>query len=118
MKALTIGGAMIGFKAHARQKVSGFGMSADEEITDELPAVDFGLSIGGMIAQALASARPDLVRGLVLMDTAHKIGTAEMWGERMTAIRRRLLHHAESMGSDADVAELFGDAMTEGQPER
>ena len=40
-----------------------------------------------MIAQALASARPDLVRGLVLMDTAHKIGTPEMWGERMAAIR-------------------------------
>ena len=50
-------------------------------------AVVCGLSIGGMIAQALASARPDLVRGLVLMDTAHKIGTAEMWGERMAAIR-------------------------------
>ena len=45
-----------------------------------------GLSIGGMIAQALASARPELVRGLVLMDTAHKIGTAEMWGERIAAI--------------------------------
>ena len=40
-----------------------------------------------MIAQALASARPDLVRGLVLMDTAHKIGTPEMWGERIAAIR-------------------------------
>ena len=50
-------------------------------------AIVCGLSIGGMIAQALASARPDLVRGLVLMDTAHKIGTAEMWGERMAAIR-------------------------------
>ena len=40
-----------------------------------------------MIAQALAGARPDLVRGLVLMDTAHKIGTPEMWGERIDAIR-------------------------------
>ncbi len=50
-------------------------------------AVVCGLSIGGMIAQALAAARPDLVRGLVLMDTAHKIGTPEMWGERIAAIR-------------------------------
>src|SRR3954447_22760552 len=50
-------------------------------------AVVCGLSIGGMIAQALAAARPDLVRGLVLMDTAHKIGTPEMWDERMAAIR-------------------------------
>jgi 3-oxoadipate enol-lactonase len=46
-----------------------------------------GLSIGGMIAQALAAARPALVRGLVLMDTAHKIGTAEMWSDRIAAIR-------------------------------
>jgi 3-oxoadipate enol-lactonase len=46
-----------------------------------------GLSIGGMIAQALAAARPDLVRGLVLMDTAHRIGTAAMWNDRMDAIR-------------------------------
>jgi 3-oxoadipate enol-lactonase len=46
-----------------------------------------GLSIGGMIAQALAAARPDLVCSLVLMDTAHKIGTPEMWGERIAAIR-------------------------------
>lgn len=46
-----------------------------------------GLSIGGMIAQALAATRPDLVRGLVLMDTAHRIGTAVMWNERMAAIR-------------------------------
>jgi 3-oxoadipate enol-lactonase len=46
-----------------------------------------GLSIGGMIAQSLASTRPELVRGLVLMDTAHKIGTPEMWADRIAAIR-------------------------------
>jgi 3-oxoadipate enol-lactonase len=50
-------------------------------------AVVCGLSVGGMIAQALAQARPDLVRGLVLMDTAHKIGAAEMWNARVAAIR-------------------------------
>jgi hypothetical protein len=42
-----IGGAMIGFRAHARQKFTGFGVSEEQEFTDELPAVDFGLSIGG-----------------------------------------------------------------------
>jgi 3-oxoadipate enol-lactonase len=45
-----------------------------------------GLSIGGMIAQSLAARRPDLVRGMVLMDTAAKIGTPEMWGERLAAV--------------------------------
>lgn len=42
-----------------------------------------GLSIGGLIGQALAAARPDLVRALVLVSTAAKIGTAEVWGERI-----------------------------------
>ncbi len=51
------------------------------------PAVIVGLSIGGMIAQALADRRPDLVRGLVLMDTAHKIGTVEMWDQRIAAVK-------------------------------
>lgn len=45
-----------------------------------------GLSIGGMVAQRLAVARLDLVRGLVLMDTAHKIGTADIWQQRMEAV--------------------------------
>jgi 3-oxoadipate enol-lactonase len=35
-----------------------------------------GLSIGGMIAQGLAVKRLDLVRGMVLSNTAAKIGTA------------------------------------------
>ena len=50
-------------------------------------AVIVGLSVGGMIAQALAIERPDLVRALVLCDTGHKIGTAERWNARIDAIR-------------------------------
>ncbi|MEL6522165.1 MAG: 3-oxoadipate enol-lactonase [Pseudomonadota bacterium] len=42
-----------------------------------------GLSIGGLIGQQLALTRPDLVRALVLMDTAAKIGTAELWQSRL-----------------------------------
>lgn len=45
-----------------------------------------GLSIGGLIGQGLAAKRPDLVRALVLMDTAAKIGTAQMWQDRIDAI--------------------------------
>ncbi|MEM9049667.1 MAG: 3-oxoadipate enol-lactonase [Pseudomonadota bacterium] len=47
-----------------------------------------GLSIGGLIGQGLAAARPDLLRGLVLMDTAARIGTEAMWDERIEAINR------------------------------
>ncbi|MEK0084625.1 3-oxoadipate enol-lactonase [Benzoatithermus flavus] len=50
-------------------------------------AIVVGLSIGGMIAQQLAVGRPDLVAGLVLMDTSHKIGTAETWQQRIDAVR-------------------------------
>lgn len=45
-----------------------------------------GLSVGGMIAQGLAALRPDLVSALVLCDTAHKIGTAELWNERIDGV--------------------------------
>lgn len=41
-----------------------------------------GLSIGGMVAQGLAVKRPDLIRAMVLSNTAARIGTAEMWRER------------------------------------
>ena len=41
-----------------------------------------GLSIGGMVAQGLAVKRPDLIRVLVLSNTAARIGTAEMWSDR------------------------------------
>jgi 3-oxoadipate enol-lactonase len=49
-------------------------------------AIFCGLSVGGLIAQSLYGRRPDLVRALVLSDTAHKIGTAEFWDARITAI--------------------------------
>jgi 3-oxoadipate enol-lactonase len=49
-------------------------------------AVICGLSVGGLIAQGLYARRPDLVRALILCDTAHKIGTSEMWATRIKAI--------------------------------
>lgn len=61
-----------------------------EAICEELSLKDVtfvGLSIGGLIGQGLASARPDLIKALVLMDTAAKIGSAEMWEARIKAIR-------------------------------
>lgn len=52
-------------------------------------AVVIGVSVGGMIAQGIAAARPELVRGLVLSNTAHKIGTAEMWNGRIKAVNKQ-----------------------------
>jgi 3-oxoadipate enol-lactonase len=45
-----------------------------------------GLSVGGLIAQALYQRRPELVRGLILCGTAPRIGTPEIWDERIAAV--------------------------------
>lgn len=47
----------------------------------------WGLSVGGLIAQSVYAKRPDLVRALVLSNTAHKIGTAETWNARIDIAR-------------------------------
>lgn len=49
-------------------------------------AVVVGLSIGGLIAQGLAVKRLDLVRGMVLSNTAAKIGIASQWEARIATV--------------------------------
>lgn len=66
-----------------------------------------GLSIGGLIGQGLAARRPDVMRTLVLMDTAAKIGSPEMWGERIAAV---LSGGLEPMG-DAILDRWFAPEM-------
>jgi 3-oxoadipate enol-lactonase len=50
-------------------------------------AVVLGISLGGMIAQGLATKRLDLVRALILSNTAAKIGNPAMWGTRIAEVR-------------------------------
>lgn len=45
-----------------------------------------GLSVGGMIAQAVAARHPERVARLVLCDTAARIGSAEGWDARIEAV--------------------------------
>ncbi len=67
----------------------------DDHIGDLAGLLDFlgvrqaiicGLSVGGQVAQGLYARRPDLVRALVLCDTAHKIGTPDFWNARIAAV--------------------------------
>ena len=61
-----------------------------ERVMDHLAlrdAVVLGLSVGGMIAQGLAVKRLDLVRSLILSNTAAKIGRPEQWQARIDAVR-------------------------------
>jgi 3-oxoadipate enol-lactonase len=51
-------------------------------------AVVVGLSAGGMVAQGLAVKRLDLVRGLVLSNTAPRISTPPIWADRIDLVRR------------------------------
>ncbi|MBH1974588.1 MAG: 3-oxoadipate enol-lactonase [Rhodobacteraceae bacterium] len=50
-------------------------------------AVVIGCSVGGMIAQSVAAQAPGRVAGLVLSNSAAKIGTAEAWQARMDAVQ-------------------------------
>ena len=61
-----------------------------ERLLDHLgvrDAVFVGLSVGGMVAQGLAAKRLDLVRALVLSNTAAKIGTHQQWRDRIEMVR-------------------------------
>lgn len=64
-------------------------VSDAEALLDHLGVRDalfVGLSIGGMIGQGLAVKRMDLVRALVISNSAAKMGTAEMWHDRIAAV--------------------------------
>jgi 3-oxoadipate enol-lactonase len=46
-----------------------------------------GLSVGGMIAQILASRLPQQIEKLILCDTRHKIGNEEIWNTRIQQVK-------------------------------
>lgn len=74
------------------------------------PVVMVGLSIGGLIAQAVASLHPGLLRAMVLSNTAARLGTADTWGARIAAVR------AGGVASiaDATMERWFGPAFRAG----
>lgn len=72
-----------------------------------------GLSIGGMIGQGLAAKRPDLLKALVLMDTAAKIGNFDMWNTRINAVAKDGI---ESL-ADGILERWFAASFRTGKPE-
>jgi 3-oxoadipate enol-lactonase len=46
-----------------------------------------GLSIGGLIAQGLAASHPQLVRAIVISNSAARIGSKELWQDRIDTLR-------------------------------
>ena len=64
-----------------------------DDTTQLIQALDFGgclfvgLSIGGLIAQGLASKHPQLLRAMVVSNSAARIGDEAMWRERIALLR-------------------------------
>ncbi len=49
-------------------------------------AMFVGMSVGGMVAQGLAVKRPDIIRALVLSNTALKLGTQQIWQDHIDRV--------------------------------
>ncbi len=84
-------------RGHGLSDTGSGGRSIDDHVDDLIGLVDrfglgqvalCGLSVGGLIAQRLYARHPDAVAGLMLLDTAHKIGTNESWGQRIATVER------------------------------
>ena len=46
-----------------------------------------GLSIGGLIAQGIAAQHPSLIKSMVISNSAARIGTSQMWQERIDILQ-------------------------------
>lgn len=75
-------------------------------------AILVGISVGGMVALDFAATWSERVQSLVLCDTAPRIGTPEMWDERINALRENGLL---SMG-DAILARWFAPSFKTQSP--
>jgi 3-oxoadipate enol-lactonase len=57
-----------------------------------------GISVGGLIATDYAAQHPERVKALVLCDTFPKIGTTELWNERIRNVQEHgIAHIAEAI---------------------
>lgn len=68
-----------------------------------------GLSIGGMIGQGLAAKRLDLIRAMVLSNTAAKIATPAIWQDRIDSVRRNGMKAV----ADSTMARWFSPKMND-----
>jgi 3-oxoadipate enol-lactonase len=75
-------------------------------------AVVCGVSVGGLIAQALAARRPDLAHALVLSNTGLRIGDPALWEERIASV---LADGLEAM-ADGVMERWFSPAFRAGRP--
>ena len=84
-------------RGHGLSDLGTMPYTIDEHVTDLLALLDqigareivvCGLSVGGLIAHGLYERRPEIIRALILCDTAPKIGTADIWNARIDAVMK------------------------------
>jgi 3-oxoadipate enol-lactonase len=82
--------------------------------TDCGPVVWVGLSMGGMVGQALALARPELLEALVIANSSSGYDAAgrEAWQQRIDIIRAQGLDAV----ADGAMQRWFGEAFRHAQP--
>ena len=76
--------------------------------------IPIGLSVGGMIAQILAYRTPSKFPKLILCDTRHKIGNAQIWNDRIAAVNEKGLASV----SDGVMQRWFSQSFHETHPEK
>ena len=79
------------------------------------PVIVVGQSVGGLTALSLAARRPDLVRGLVLVD-ASPSGGGEGAEEAVTAIAGALRQWPASFASRSEAEAFFAERFGSGLP--
>lgn len=86
----------VDLRAHGASPVPEGPYSVEQIAGDVLRAADAaglrrfhycGISLGGMVGLLLAARHPERISALVAANTAAKIGTAERWQERCSAVR-------------------------------
>jgi 3-oxoadipate enol-lactonase len=84
-------------RGHGLSDTGPGGRSIDDHVNDLIGLVDHfglekivpcGLSVGGQVALGCHARRPEAVAGLMLFDTAHKIGDDDSWNQRIATVER------------------------------
>lgn len=92
-------------RGHGLSDTGPGGRSMDDHVDDLIGLTDHfglgrtvlcGLSVGGLVAQRFYARHPAAVAGLMLFDTAHRIGTDESWNQRIAKVEH------DGIGSIAD----------------
>lgn len=83
-------------RGHGRSAVPAGDFTLAQLVADATALIDHlslprlsvvGVSLGGMMAQALAAQMPDRIARVVLSNTAPRMGTPQAWAERIAAVR-------------------------------